>query len=191
MSAGLTFRLARAAVFAVVCLGLGVVAHLSGGGGVSAGPAVCGLAVAFLAALPASGGERGMGVIWPMLAGMQVAFHLLFSTGPLFFPAAFLAPLAETGGHPHSGLVPGLGMLVMHGAAGALTALWLSRGEAALWAALRYLAIRLCRLLLIRCETTAAPPGVKHPGSSAPVVFRSALLRHAVSRRGPPSPMYG
>ncbi|MEV4748883.1 MFS transporter [Streptosporangium sp. NPDC049248] len=187
MPAHLTLRLARAAAFAVVCLGLGVLAHLSGGGVVSAPAAACALALAFLVALPATGGERGLGVIWPLLTGTQVALHLLFSTVHL------IAPLAEVGGHAHSGsgLVPGLGMVVAHGWAGALAALWLARGEAALWAVLRRLAVRLFRLLKVRCSQTAAPARLSRTTSLAPPLLRSALLRYALSGRAPPLPIRG
>ncbi len=47
-----------------------------------------------------------------------------------------------------SGLVPGFGMLVAHGWAIGLTALWLARGEAVLWTLLRRLAVRLLAVLL-------------------------------------------
>ncbi|WP_424533472.1 MFS transporter [Sphaerisporangium viridialbum] len=178
-TAGLTFRLARAAAFAVVCLVLGVVAHVAGGGTVSGRAAVFGLVVASLVVLPATGRERGMSVILPLLAGVQVALHLLFSTAPV------LEPLVEVGGHVHTGLVPGVGMLVTHGWAVGLTALWLSRGEAALWAVLRRLAVRL-RLLVIFVSGRYGPPRTGHAGSPAPAIPRSALLRHAVSGRAPP-----
>ncbi|GAA4196248.1 hypothetical protein GCM10022252_43270 [Streptosporangium oxazolinicum] len=181
MPAPLTLRLARAAAFAVVCLGLGVLAHLLGGGVVSAPAAASALALAFLMALPATGGERGLATIWPLLAATQVALHLLFSTVHL------IAPLAEAGGHPHpgSGLVPGLGMVVAHGWAGALAALWLARGEAALWAVLRRLAVRLRRLLRIRCQPSQ-PARPWLTSSPAPPLLRSALLRYALNGRAPP-----
>ena len=187
MPAHLTLRLARAAAFAVVCLGLGVLAHTSGGGVVSAPSAACALALAFLVALPATGGERGLAVIWPLLAATQVALHLLFSSIHL------IAPLAEATGHAHpgSGLVPGLGMVVAHGWAGALAALWLARGEAALWAVLRRLAVRLSRLLRIRCGRTPAPARPWLTNSPAPPLPRSALLRYALSGRAPPLSIRG
>ncbi|MFF5213285.1 hypothetical protein [Streptosporangium sp. NPDC000396] len=51
---------------------------------------------------------------------------------------------------------------------------------------LRRLAVRLCRLLTIWRDAAAAPPGVRREGFPDPVIFRSALLRHAVSGRAPP-----
>ncbi|MFJ2031192.1 MFS transporter [Streptosporangium sp. NPDC087985] len=161
---------------------LGVVAHLFAGGVVSVRTAACGLVVAFVVALPATGRERGTGVILPLLTGVQVALHLLLSAAPS------LAPLAEMGGHGRSGLVPGLGMLVMHGWAAALTALWLARGEAALWAVLGRLAVRLCRLLVNYSGVVHTLPGAGRADCLAAEILRPALLRHAVSRRGPPVP---
>ncbi|MEU8206675.1 MFS transporter [Streptosporangium sp. NPDC049046] len=182
MPAHPTLRLARAAVFAVVCLGLGALAHIVGGGVVSAPAAAGALALAFLTALPATGTERGMAVIWPLLAATQVALHLLFSAVHL------IAPLAETGGHAHSGsgLVPGLGMVATHAWAAALAAWWLARGEAALWAVLRRLAVRVLRLLTVRCDRTAKPARPWLTASPAPPLLRSALLRYALSGRAPP-----
>ncbi|WP_214322755.1 MFS transporter [Nonomuraea sediminis] len=176
MSADLTFRLARTTAFAVVCLGLGMVAHLFGGGAVSGRAAVCGLVLAFLTALPVTGRERGMNVILPLLAGVQICLHLLFSTAPV---------LAVPGSHLHSGLIPGLGMLVMHGWAVILTALWLARGEAVLWALLRRLVVRL-RLLPVWHGAIPAPPGAGDASRCVPAVLRSALLRHAMGMRAPP-----
>ncbi|GGL50801.1 MFS transporter [Planomonospora parontospora] len=177
MPASLPFRLARAAVFTAVCLGLGVAAHLFAGGPVSAPGAVGGTALAFAAALAAAGRERSAAVILPLLAGLQAALHLLFSL-------THAVPPAEAAGqHAHSGLLPGLGMLVMHGWAVGLTALWLARGEAALWALLRRLPVRL-RLLLAHAVPDLTPFFAVPATEPAPP--RPALLRHAVRRRGPP-----
>ncbi|GAA0425797.1 hypothetical protein Acor_54380 [Acrocarpospora corrugata] len=176
----MTLRLARAAAFAVVCAGLGILAHRLGGGVVSERAAACGLAVAFLAALPATARERGTGAITLLLAGVQVVLHLLF------WFASTLAPLAVTGEHVHSGLVPGLGMLVTHVWAVVLTALWLARGEAALWAVLRRLIVRVLRLMICRTPV-ATPPATLRGDSPGPEVLRSALLRHVTSGRAPPA----
>ncbi|MDP9842372.1 MFS transporter [Streptosporangium lutulentum] len=175
--AGLTFRLARAAAFSAVCLGLSVTAHVLAGNQVSAPSAAGGLALAFLTALGASGRERTPAVIMPVLVGLQAVLHLLFSF-------AHATSHVEITGHVHSGLLPDLGMLVAHGWAAGLTSLWLARGEAALWAMLRRLDVRL-RLLLVVCADPAYTAFL--PSRTAePAILRSAILRHAVSRRGPP-----
>jgi hypothetical protein len=178
--AALPFRVLRAAAFAVVCLGLGLGAHVLAQGMPDAESIGLGLAAGFAAAVPLSGRERTLGTILPLLAGVQVALHLIFAMG-------HAAPVADAaGGHGHGGLTPSLGMLAAHAWAAALTAIWLARGEAALWRLLRGLAVRLVRLLI-------APP---LPGYARPIVprvdrerpLREAPPRHVISRRGPPSP---
>ncbi|MEV0613516.1 MFS transporter [Nonomuraea sp. NPDC050404] len=171
----LPFRLARTAVFAVVCLGLGVAAHLVGGASVPAPAMVAALGLAFAGAYPLAGRERSLAVILPLLAGLQVVLHLLFSLSHTASPQALAI-------HLHSGLVPGLGMLVAHGWAVGLTALWLARGEAALWALLRRLAVRLLVIWLPLHTTPFSTPLC----TTGPRVLRSAVLRHVVSGRGPP-----
>ncbi|MFG1948290.1 MFS transporter [Nonomuraea sp. NPDC048826] len=174
----LPFRLVRAAVFAAVCLGLGMVAHVFGGGSVPGPAMVAGFCVAAACAYPVAGRERGQGTILALLGGLQLVLHVLFSLSHGGSPAEVVAHVV----HPGSGLVPGLGMLVAHGWAVGLTALWLARGEAALWGLLRRLAVRLVAVLVpVPVTPFAAPPHAEPP------VLRSAILRHAVSGRGPPA----
>ncbi|TYB50416.1 MFS transporter [Nonomuraea sp. PA05] len=169
-------RLARTTVFAVVCLGLGVAAHVLGGASVPMPAMAAALVVAFAAAYPLSGRERSFAAILPLLTGLQVILHLLFSLSHAASPHALT-------GHLHAGLVPDLGMLVAHGWAVGMTALWLARGEAALWALLRRLAVRL---LVIRLPLLTPTPFSTPLCTTEPPVLRSAVLRHVVSRRGPP-----
>lgn len=180
MTATLPFRFARAAAFAAVCLLLGTVAHLLAGGRPSPQGIAAGLALSAAIALPVTGRERSLGVILPLLAGAQVALHLLFS-----LDAA--APAAPLTGHGHAGLVPQLGMLVAHGWAVGLTALWLARGEALLWGVLRQLTARLIRVLVAWAVPAVPRPAVAFP---APRPARPAVLRHAVRRRGPPPSLF-
>ncbi|MFF3668628.1 MFS transporter [Microtetraspora malaysiensis] len=188
MGAITPFRLARTTAFAVVCVVLGVIAHLFGGGSLSGPRVAAALALAFAAALPWTGRERGLAVILPLLGGLQVALHLLFSlryAAPVTDGFGDATPLVEAGGHLHSGLVPGLGMLITHGWAVGLTALWLARGEAMLWSLLRRLAARLC--LLLDVLLVPAPAPFHACRSTEPEILRARELRHAVSRRGPPA----
>ncbi|MEU9884240.1 MFS transporter [Sphaerisporangium sp. NPDC051011] len=179
MSAAVMLCLARATVFAVVCLGLGVLGHLLGGGSVSPHVAVLAAGIALAAALPVTGRERGMAVVLPLLAGVQAVLHVVFSTAPL------ITPLAGTAGtHAHSELVPGLGMVVTHGWAMVLSALWLSRGEAALWATLRRLAVRLLPVVFVLLAHP--PPRLGRARDRAPAPRRPAPLRHTVIGRAPP-----
>ncbi|WP_182907324.1 MFS transporter [Microbispora sp. H13382] len=173
-------RLARAAAFTAVCLGLGVLAHLFSGGEVTPGALALGLPAVFAAALPLSGGERTLRAILPLLAALQAALHVLFAlSSPSTVDVATGHLLA---GHAHAG--PGLGMLIAHGWAVVLTSLWLARGEAALWALLRRLAVRLARIAADPAPPVFAPLASPHPDE--PLVPRSVAPRHSVTRRGPP-----
>jgi hypothetical protein len=178
MSSALPFRLARAAVFAVACAGLSMAAHASAGGPLCALGVAGGLGMSFTAAFALAGRERSLRVILPLLAVLQVALHLQFS-----LMHAAMAP-AQHVAHAHAGLVPGLGMVIAHGWAVVLTALWLARGEALLWGVLRRLGVRLS-WLLVRWATPASPARPPTPAPE-PLVLRPALLRHLVIRRGPP-----
>lgn len=176
MPASLPFRLLRATAFAAVCAGLGVLAHVFGGGMVAPPWVAAAFALAFCAAAALSGRERGIGTVLALLAGLQVLLHLMFTF-------AHDAPsMATPQAHGHSGLVPGLGMLVVHAWAVALTALWLARGEGLLWALLRRLAVRLS---LVWPEPVAVPfHAAPH---REPALLRSAVLRHCLAGRAPPS----
>lgn len=176
MTATLPFRFVRAAAFAVVCLLLGLVAHLLAGGRPSVPSVVAGLALSAAIALPATGRERSLEVILPLLAGAQIALHLLFSLGPA-------AQGTHLAGHAHTGLACHAGMLIAHGWAVGLTALWLARGEALLWGVLRRLTARLIRVVVAQAVPVLPRPVVP-PAAPRPV--RPLLLRHAVHRRGPP-----
>lgn len=178
MTACLPFRLLRAAVFAVVCLALSMVAHRLGGGSVSGPVAAGGMLLAFGAAVAVSGRERSLAVIFPLLAGMQAALHVLFSLGD--------SPgVADATGHMHTpGLAPSAGMLVAHAWAAGLTALWLARGEAVLWGLLRWLAVRLYSVLLVYLQPVHEPATAV--AAPEPGRLRSALLASAAPRRGPP-----
>ncbi|GIH67530.1 MFS transporter [Microbispora siamensis] len=175
-------RLARAAAFTAVCLGLGVVAHLFSGGVVTPGALALGLPAVFAAALPLSGRERTLRAILPLLAALQVALHALFAlSSPASSPWHVIAGHVMAG-HAHAG--PGFGMLLGHGWAVVLTALWLARGEAALWALLRRLAVRLTRIAADPAPPVFTPPASPHPDE--PRLPRSVAPRHCVTRRGPP-----
>ncbi|MFE4644960.1 hypothetical protein [Streptomyces sp. NPDC056730] len=93
------------------------------------------------------------------------------------------------------GLDGPVGMVAAHLLAAAVCALWLARGEAALFrlaTALGALAFSPLRLLL----TTARPPvaprsaGAVRAAADAPSAhrFRGVVLAHTLSRRGPPVP---
>ncbi|MEV8637428.1 MFS transporter [Streptosporangium sp. NPDC051023] len=180
MVAAPLLRLARAVVFATVCAGLGVLAHLFAGGTVSPETAAWAQGLSLLAALPLTGRERGLRVILPLLAGVQAGMHVVFA----------LVDATPSGdsviGHLHCA-VPGFGMTILHGVAVILTAVWLARGEAGMWALLLLAGARVIRLifawLLPEPEDGRGPvpvfPEVPRPGT--------VLLGSVVRRRGPPA----
>ncbi|QYC40952.1 hypothetical protein Nocox_16695 [Nonomuraea coxensis DSM 45129] len=181
--AGFALRVLRAAVFAAVSLLLGLVAHLLAGGPVAAGWLLPAWGVAFGPAYVLAGRERTLPVIVATLAGAQVALHLLFSSAHAV-EAAVAGRAAHAGHAAAAGLAPDAGMLVMHAWAVLLTATWLARGEAALWAVLRRLAVRMF-VAVVAVVVPAARPLIAAPVRE-PVVLRSVLLGHEMGRRGPP-----
>ncbi|MEV4364872.1 MFS transporter [Nonomuraea sp. NPDC049625] len=178
-SATAPLRVVRAAAFAVVALTLGGLAHVLAGGSVSLGAALAAFAVSFLPACLLAGRERGPVAIVATLTLAQVALHLLFSATEVVGDAAADMP------HTHTGLIPSLGMLIMHGWAIVLTSLWLSRGEALLWSLLRRLAVRL-RIVVAFLVDPAGQEPVPTP-LPQPATLRTLLLEHELSRRGPPT----
>ncbi|MFF2525707.1 hypothetical protein [Streptomyces liangshanensis] len=81
-------------------------------------------------------------------------------------------------------------MVAAHVLAAAVCALWLARGEAALFRLARTLgalALVPLRLLLTPARLPAVPrPAPLTPGAPAPRRFRGVVLAHSLSRRGPP-----
>jgi hypothetical protein len=181
-------RTARAAVFAVVCVALAWIAHTVGGGTVSTRAVAFGLLAVAGPALALAWRERSLGPILATLGITQAGLHLLFS---VLCPA--LAPPAAEAGMAHAGnaCMPSLGMLLMHLWAVGMTAWWLERAERMVWTLLRGLFARALDLLLPSANTAtvldgSAGPRTRPSGSASPAPM---LLRHAVSRRGPPLPI--
>ncbi|MGJ6966284.1 MFS transporter [Streptosporangium sp. G11] len=171
----------RAATFSAVCLALSVLGHVAAGG---SWPrpwvvAAAGAAVMAMAALLA-GRERSTVTISAGLATLQLSLHEVLALGG----AAGLPP-----SHPHvRGLGESLGMLVAHLTATLITGWWLARGESTLWALLRSAGRRLCAVFpLLRAPAVVAAPSRPAYAPVTPVSPR-AVLRHSVSRRGPPLP---
>jgi hypothetical protein len=183
MRAHLPLRLMRAAAFSVVCVTLAVLGHVAAGGSGPAAWAVAsgGSAVMAVTVLLA-GRERSTATISIGLSALQLVLHELFAFGG---PAGIsLVP------HSHGkGLGESLGMLIAHLTATLITGWWLARGEASLWALLRSARHRLgvmFRLLGPPRVAVALPRA--EPPSVTPIPARTVLLRHSVSRRGPPLP---
>ncbi|MCE7078929.1 hypothetical protein [Streptomyces sp. ST2-7A] len=85
------------------------------------------------------------------------------------------------------------GMVTAHAVAALLCALWLWRGETALFGALRAGAallaepLRLVARARVHGNAPARRPGTGTPTGTGFVPAPAVLLRHALSRRGPPS----
>ncbi|MBB5966408.1 MFS transporter [Planomonospora venezuelensis] len=189
MRARLPLRLVRSAAFAAVCVALAVLGHVAAGGsGPQAWAVAAGTAAAVITALSLAGRERSARTVNVALTGAQLVLHELFALGG---PSGI-----SLTAHPHGqGLGESLGMLLAHLTATLVTGWWLARGETALWAVLRSAGHHLAAaghragaaFLLLQAPSgpPAAPPAAA-PGA-VPVPVRP-LLRHIVSRRGPPLP---
>ncbi|MFJ2033804.1 MFS transporter [Streptosporangium sp. NPDC087985] len=182
MDARLPLRLTRAAAFSAVCVVLAALGHVAAGG---SGPApwaiTTGTAVVTALATLLAGRERSTTTINVSLAALQLFLHELFAYGD---PSGISLTT-----HPHGqGLSEGLGMLIAHLTVALVTGWWLARGEAALWALLRSAGRRLGRML--RLLPAPATPGPRMGAVFPPVAPAPArgVLRHTVSRRGPPLP---
>ncbi|SFI66983.1 hypothetical protein SAMN05216275_104225 [Streptosporangium canum] len=182
MHARLPLRLTRAAAFSAVCVMLAALGHLAAGG---SGPApwamATGTATVTALAVLLAGRERSTATISVGLSAMQLFLHELFAYGD---PSGI-----SLTAHPHGqGLGEDLGMLVAHLTATLITGWWLARGEGALWALLRAARGRLgATLRLLPCPVAPAAPARAAVPAVVPTPAR-AVLRHTVSRRGPPLP---
>lgn len=108
-----------------------------------------------------------------------------------------LFPQDPPAGHHHMGgsgpllFDGGAGMVCAHLAAALLTGWWLRRGEAALFALLGLaaaplrLVLAVLRALVVPVVET--PGGIRRTGSAPDLTTPRTLLRHAVTRRGPPA----
>lgn len=182
------FRLARAAIFAVVCVALTVAAHT----------AVSHREVPLLAA--GAGGLLVLGVAWALagherapitilggLLGGQFALHTMFAAAqPTVNTTVHL-------GHGQPGPLPiapsGAGMTLTHVLVAVACAWWLRHGERTAWSMARRVAA-LATVSLAWALFDAAPP--VRPVVVPPAVRTrprpiAVVLRHSVVLRGPPS----
>jgi hypothetical protein len=171
-------RAARAVVLTGTAVAVGVGAHLLGSGAVSLGGVAAAFAVLLALGWSLTDRERGwLPIAGAQLAGQQVVHSLLEWDAPTH-------PAAATGGLPADVL------LYAHLLAAALMATWLRCGERRVWAAAR----RAVRAVAARWRVLGALIGYRAPGhrrppspGSAPLAaYVPELLRHIVTRRGPP-----
>jgi hypothetical protein len=188
-------RLLRAAIFAVVCVSLTLLAHVTAARApVPAWAAVVGFGAVLGVAAALAGHERSLATIFGGLVGGQFALHVWF--------AAVQPPATAHLNHAHAAAAPAvpgdpasstLGMTLAHVAAAAVSAWWLWRGERAAWSLARWVAalaarpLRRLAVLLLSAAPHARPVRVARTGATPVRRPSCALLRHTVVLRGPPS----
>ncbi|TKK85399.1 MFS transporter [Herbidospora galbida] len=180
--AGLALRFARSGSFAAVCVVLAAGGHQAAGGdGPTLGALAIGMLTVFGGAFALAGRERSLGVIGGVQVAAQFLLHELFTEGQT--ARVLIGPLTDPD-HDHGGLGVSLGMVLAHLTASLVTAWWLARGEAALWAVLRRLGVGAWRVL--KAPPVPALPRQTRVRAAAVALSPVRPLRHAVVRRGPP-----
>jgi hypothetical protein len=194
------FRIMRAWLFAMVCVGLSVAGHdLMAPRPVPVWSA--GLALGLVAAAGYRPADRERSMRWILVAveTVQLYLHVWFAwttpagsahgtTGGDPGPRLMMAGHGASTVMTHGGM-SAPGMFLAHALAGAFVAVWLSAGERALWQALRSLAWAVSshlRLILAASRPgmiPARPVPSARRDDDAPII---EILRHAVIRRGPP-----
>jgi hypothetical protein len=203
MSASPAVRSLRAAVFAVLCVLLA-----AGGHGLASGQApplwadAAGLLPVFAAGVLLGGRERSLVGIGGGMLAAQAGLHLAFEAAEsrtrtaMTMHGTSMAQARMSHGHmvrahmshPHAWVAH---TTIGHVAAALLATWWLRRGEAALWSLLRRAAVLVPGLAAWWRVRAAPSPEPVRGGVRRSVAalrpLRQVLLRHAVSRRGPPA----
>ncbi|MFC4890782.1 hypothetical protein ACFPK5_37290 [Streptomyces beijiangensis] len=187
MRASPAIRSLRTAVFAAVCVLLAVAGHALATGAAPPVPADgAGFVGVFVLGWPLAGRERSQAGICGAMAAVQAALHVLFGAAPARLHGAMSA-------HPHSmGHTHALTYqaTAAHLAAALVASWWLRRGEAALWAVLRWAVARMPGLAAWWRAPVGPLPATARVGTgrdAGPWPSHRILLRHSVSRRGPPT----
>ncbi|MFE7929217.1 hypothetical protein ACFU6S_10810 [Streptomyces sp. NPDC057456] len=206
MSASPAVRSLRAAVFAAVCVLLAAAGH---GLATGATPPLWADGAGFLAVFTAGwllgARERALPGIGAAMLTTQAGLHFAFDAARSRTAARTMPAMPMTsahgmhahGMHPYGMHLPAHTVTAMtphataaHVLAALAASWWLRRGEAALWSLLRR-AVAFLPGLAAWWRVTPVPlpvPSV-HCAAPAPAPPRQRLLRHAVSRRGPPTPI--
>ncbi|GAA4585700.1 hypothetical protein GCM10023194_29140 [Planotetraspora phitsanulokensis] len=196
------FRLMRAGLFAVVCVGLSQAGHdLMAPRPVPAWSVGVALGLVVTIGYRLAGRERSLGWILGGVETIQLYLHMWFSwttpsgtspdvvrlgDAPLMMPG-HMESMAVT----HGGMSTPM-MFAAHALAGAFVAVWLAVGERALWRTLRALSGILSShlgwlLALVQVRPLTAGPASIRPIGQDDAAPPAALLRHTLARRGPPS----
>ncbi|GAA3798490.1 hypothetical protein ACFQ0G_16275 [Streptomyces chiangmaiensis] len=187
MGVSWTVRSVRAAVFAVVCVLLAAGGHTLATGSVPpVGLEAAGFLPVFAVSVALAGRERSLLGIGIAMLVVQGGLHLAFDAAappvtPMHMPG--MPHGMHMAAQPHAMTSHAVGAHL----AAALAASWcLRRGEAALWSLLRK-AAAFVPGLAAWWRTVPLPA---YGGTPLPYAhrrpLRQALLRHALSRRGPP-----
>ncbi|MFI5473327.1 hypothetical protein ACIA6D_24180 [Streptomyces cacaoi] len=201
MSASPAVRSLRAAVFAAVCVLLAAAGHgLATGDTPPPWADGAGFLAVFAAGWLLGARERALPGIGAAMLATQAGLHVAFDAARSRTAAQTMPVMPMTsahgmhahGMHLHAHTVTAMTphATAAHVLAALAASWWLRRGEAALWSLLRW-AVAFLPGLAAWWRGTPAPlpvPSV-HPAAPAPVPLRQLLLRHAVSRRGPPAPI--
>ncbi|MFF8530676.1 hypothetical protein ACN6K9_008263 [Streptomyces sp. SAS_267] len=189
MNASPAVRSLRAAVFAVLCVLLAAGGHvLATGQAPPLWAEGAGLLAVLAAGCALGGRERSLSGIGGAMLVAQAGLHLGFEAArPRMTMNMHGMHMAHPVAHaltPHA--------TAAHVAAALLATWWLRRGEAALWSLLRRAATFVPGLAAWwRTRTGLSPvrPYREAVGQrpAEPSPLGQALLRHAVSRRGPPA----
>jgi hypothetical protein len=177
------FRLARAVVFAAVCMALAVAGHaMASHEAVPPAAVGAGLIGLTVVAVALAGTERSLGTILAGLLGGQFALHALFAAAQhgqhmAHDPAVLAAHGPRT-------------MTLAHVAAAGVSAWWLRHGERAVWRLARRAAATAVRPLRALLAAPAPLPAPCRQVAAGPVRRppRRRVLRHVLTRRGPPAP---
>ncbi|MET8012717.1 hypothetical protein ABZU86_10965 [Streptomyces sp. NPDC005271] len=211
MPTGSTFRLARAAVFAAVCVVVTALGHaLTSGGTLPLWAMGHAFAATAAAAWWLTGRERGALAVTGSTVVAQLGLHVLF-----MLSETLSAPSADAGMHHGmaSGAAHGMAhdmahmggpawhewpgwpwqggtaMALAHLLATLISAVWLWRGEAAAFRLGRALAAAVfvpLRIALRMLGAGTVPPPAWPSAPTAARRLRGVLLCHVIRRRGPP-----
>ncbi|MBB4702776.1 hypothetical protein [Sphaerisporangium siamense] len=173
-------RLARAAVFATVCLFLSTAGHaFAGGGGVDPAVLLAGLAGTMGLAYAINGREREPEVVLAASAVAQISLHEVFGWTTHSVPTA----LGTEHGHRT------FGMTLAHLMVAMASGWWLYRGEQAAWLMLRLWATAPFPVLrwLFTTAGRTTPPAPPAVPVSFPQPRPAWTVPAAIHRRGPPA----
>ncbi|RPE38462.1 hypothetical protein EDD90_1354 [Streptomyces sp. Ag109_O5-1] len=197
MSASPAVRSLRAAVFAAVCVLLAAAGHgLAMGDMPPLWADAAGFVAVFALGRALAGRERGLPEIGAGMLLTQAGLHFGFDAARAVSPTPAYS-MSMTHMRMHGQGMAGMAQqshtmtahaTVAHVLAALVASWWLRCGEAALWSLLRRAAALVPGLAAWwRDAPLPATAGSRLTAPARPVRPRLLALRHAVSRRGPPS----